>query len=602
MRLPTLLVIATVGVTAGQVPVSQTQPRRDAVRRAEPTGTARIKGRVVSADRGAPMRRANVSLALVIPPGAMRGAAPDGNTGRAGQPGPMTPRRATTDSDGQFEFAGLPAGSYRVTASPAQYSSQYLSMSYGARGPSGPFWPEPGQSIQVSDGQVVDKVVIALPRGAIITGRVIDENGDPLARVQVYTLGFPPGATRGQRFGGGIQTDDLGQFRIWGLGAGEYVVVADARMNTFAPPNAPPETEEDRVGYVTTYYPGTIDESSAQRVRVKASEETQGIDIRVGQARMYHISGSVIDSKGNPVAGGNGQLMRRGSFASASPLFASTDAKGQFLMRNVPPGDYRFIFRPPQNNVVPFSDDRNREPVEMAIVPISIGNADVDNMTVVTSLGVTISGHIVYEQGPPAAPASSSTMRVMAVMLNPDDTAGIPSPPPATIAEDASFTLKGLMGEYGLRVAVPNQYMKSVTVNGQDITDVPHEFKSSDRVTITVTSRVSTLEGNVTDIGDAQMTDAGIILFADDKSSWRFTSFWTRRTGVEPNGHFRITGLMPGKYYAAAIPRQRLTLQGGPEAATAFFEQLAKEATSIVIGADEQRTIDLRLLDAFARQ
>jgi hypothetical protein len=515
------------------------------------------------------------------------------------------PRRATTDGDGQFEFTGLPAGSYRVTASPAQYSSQYLSMSFGAKSASGPYWSEPGQSIELKDGQVVDKVVIALPRGAIITGRVLDENGEPLARVQVYTLGFPPGATRGVRFGGGIQTDDLGQFRIWGLAAGEYLVVADARMNTFAPPNAPPETEEDRVGYVTTYYPGTIDETSAQRLRVKAGEETQGIDIRVGQARMYHISGSVVDSKGNPVAGGNGQLMRKGSSAgSAMPLFTNTDAKGQFLMRNVPPGDYRFIFRPPQTNMVPFSDDRNREPVEMAIVPISIGNADVDNMTVVTSLGVTVSGHVVFEQGPPTATASTnpSPMRVIALPLSPEDSAGIPAPPPATIGEDSSFTLKGLMGEYGLRVAIPNQYIKSVTANGQDITDVAHEFKNSDRVTITVTSRVSTIEGNVTDLGTVQVADAGVMLFAEDKASWRFTSLSIKRTGLDPNGHFRITGLMPGRYYVAAIPRQRLNLQGGPDAATVFFEQLAKEATSVVVGADEQRTIDLRMLDTFARQ
>jgi hypothetical protein len=158
------------------------------------------------------------------------------------------------------------------------------------------------------------------------------------------------------------------------------------------------------------------------------------------------------------------------------------------------------------------------------------------------------------------------------------------------------------MGEYGLRVAIPNQYIKSVTANGQDITDVAHEFKSSDRVTITVTSRVSTIEGNVTDLGTVQVADAGVMLFAEDKASWRFTSLSIKRTGLDPNGHFRITGLMPGRYYVAAIPRQRLNLQGGPDAATVFFEQLAKEATSVVVGADEQRTIDLRMLDTFARQ
>jgi hypothetical protein len=547
-------------------------------------------------------------LTVFMPPGAMRGESPDQNiaasrgiavAGGGGQPAPMAPRRATSDSDGQFEFAGLPAGSYRVSAAPAQYASQYLPMSYGANRPAGPYWVEPGQPIELKDGQTLDKLVIALPRGGILAGRVTDENGDPLARVQVYTLAFPPGVTRGQRSSAGMTTDDLGQFRLWGLSPGEYVVVADARMNTFLGPNAPPETEEERLGYVTTYYPGTVDELSAQRVRVKAGEETQGIDIRVGVARLYHVSGSVVDSKGNPVVGGNGQLMRRGAAAGGSPgFFAFTDPKGQFQIRNVPPGEYRFIFRPAQT-VVPFSDDRTREPVEMASVPVSIGSADIDDLMVVTSLGVTVTGHIVFEQGPPTV--NVTTMRVMAVPLSLEDSAGVPSPQPATIREDATFALKGLMGEYGLRVSIPNQFIKSVTVNGQDVTDVPREFKSSDRVTITVTSRVSTIEGNVTDIRDVQLAEAGIILFSEDKASWRFTSIWMKRTGLDANGHFRIIGLLPGRYYIAAVPRQRLTLPAGGDT-TGFFEQLAKEATSVVVGADEQRTVDLRLLDAVARQ
>src|SRR4051812_24834404 len=150
MRLSGLAVIATVVVTAAQVPIVETrpaiqapQPPRDAVQRAEPTGTARIRGRVVSADRGTPARRAMVMLTTVIPPPLMRGEAVDSGTGqrgapvgRAGQPnGQMVPRRATTDVDGQFEFAGLPAGTYRISASPGQYSSQYVSMTFGATRP-----------------------------------------------------------------------------------------------------------------------------------------------------------------------------------------------------------------------------------------------------------------------------------------------------------------------------------------------------------------------------------------------------------------------------------------------------------------------------------
>ena len=151
-------------------------------------------------------------------------------------------------------------------------------------------------------------------------------------------------------------------------------------------------------------------------------------------------------------------------------------------------------------------------------------------------------------------------------------------------------------------MAAPNQFIKSVTVNGEDVTDIPHEFKASDRVAITVTSRASTIEGNVTDTRDVQLPEAGVILFSEDKASWRINSIWTKRTGFDSKGHFRIAGLMAGRYYIAAVPRQRLDVSRGGDADVAFFEQLAKEATSLVIGPDEQRTVDLRMLDAYARQ
>lgn len=620
MRLSVLVVTIAVAVFAAKVPVVETrqaiqtqpiQPPRDSVRRAEPTGTARIRGRVVSADRGQAVRRAMVSLSAAPPTTPSARGNADGSPGsdqsiaapgRSNAAAFIQPRRATTDSDGQFEFSGLPGGSYRIYASPPQYSSQYLSMSYGAKSAAAPFWGEPGQSIDLKDGESADKVVIALPRGGIITGRVTDENAEPLARVQVYTLAFPPGMSRGQRMGSGSTTDDLGQFRLWGLNTGEYVVVADARGNTFAGPNAPPETEEERVNFVTTYYPGTLDEAAAQRVRVKAGAETAGIDIRVGQARLFHVSGYVTDSQGRPLTGGNGQLVRRGPVAAGQPgFFAMIDPKGQFQMRNIPPGEYRLVFRQ-QQNVRPFSTDPP-EPVEMASVPISIVAADVDNVMVVTSMGTTITGQIVFEAGPPILnPGNTTPMRVFASATNMSDGAGVPSPPPATVTADYRFTLKGLMGEYVLRTGIPGtpqQVTKSVTVNGLDVTDTPHEFKANDRVTITVTSRVGTIEGNVTDARDVPLTEAGVFLFSEDKASWRMTSIWTKRTGLDPNGHFRLAGLVPGSYYIAALPRQRLAVSN--DADVAFFEQLAKEATLVVVGADEQRTVDLRLLDAYPR-
>jgi hypothetical protein len=591
-------------------PAPQIGPPRDPGRRPppDPVGTSVIRGRVVAADTGNPIRRATVTLIPVPPPAppAQAGTAPPGTlqtfstsvsmgvttiNGTSGQIANMNigrPKSATTDAQGAFEFTALPAGSYRLNANGGQYSAGYLGTSYGAKKPNSPNSVDPGTPIQVADGQSFEKAVIPLPRGGVITGRVTDENGEALARVQVYTVFFPTGSTRGQRMGMGGQTDDLGQFRLYGLTPGDYSVVAEARGNTFVQPNAPPETEEDKIGFMTTYFPATADEGSAARVRARAGAETPGIEIHLVTGRLFHVSGSVMDSQGRPLPRVNGQLSRRGTGSGSTSFGFSTDEQGRFQMRNIPPGTYRIGVqqRPVQFN----SDGTRNEPGEMASVPLTV-STDVENVLVLTTPGATITGQIVYEQGPPTQ--GSQPVRVNAQAGNPDESMGMMPPPMVVASPDLTFTMKGMLGEFLLRANAGMQYLKAIMLGSEDITDTPREFKTGERVTIVMTSRASTLEGNVTDAKGDPSTDSGLILFSEDKAAWRSNSFKTRRTGTDQNGHYKITGLMPGRYFIAAVPRERLNVSSYG-ADTTLFEQLAKEATSLVIGEDEQRQVDLK--------
>jgi hypothetical protein len=173
---------------------------------------------------------------------------------------------------------------------------------------------------------------------------------------------------------------------------------------------------------------------------------------------------------------------------------------------------------------------------------------------------------------------------------------GMPAPQPAVVAPDLTFQLKGIMpGEMLLRSNAPNQVVKSVMLGADDISDTPREFKTGDRVTIVMTSRISTVEGNVTDAKGAPVTDAAIMIFSDDKGSWRYNSTRTRRGGTDQNGHFKVTGMLPGRYYALAVPRERLSVPPQSQDAT-FFEQLAKDATTLSVGEDETRQVDLKLV------
>jgi protocatechuate 3,4-dioxygenase beta subunit len=594
-------------------PVPVQGPVRDPGRRPPPeaTGTGVIRGRVVAADTGNPIRRASVNLSMSAPPielgtpppapGGGRGSVPLGTPATVvtsvqfSQGGMVRPRSATTDAQGNFEFRDLPRGSYRLMVQPGQYSAGYLSLAFGAKKPNTPGSTDPGALIDLADGQAFDKATIALPRGGVITGRVTDDNGEALARVNVYSVMYQPGSSRGMRMGNAT-TDDLGQFRIYGLVPGDYAVAAEARGNTYVNPNAPPfETEEDKIGFMTTFFPSTADEAAAQRVRARAGGETPGIEIRIVSGRLFRINGMTVDSQGRALARANGTLVKRTPNMAATASFGfSTDEQGRFNMRNIPPGEYRLVVR----QQIPRPNGMNEGPPEIgefAAMPVSV-NSDLDNILVTTSPGATITGNVVFENGPPQLPPAQQSfqMRVNVSVGDAERMTGAPMPPAALVAPDLTFTMKGLSGEVLLRSSAPGNVLKAVLVGGDDITDTPHEFRSGERVTLVLTSRASTLEGAVTDAAGKPVTDAALILFSDDKAAWRTNSLRTRRGNSDQAGHFRMLGVLPGRYFLVAMPRDRMAAFAIGLDASAF-ETLAKEATTVVVGEDEQRQVDVKI-------
>ncbi len=167
-------------------------PPRDA--RVQATGTAIIRGRIVTADTGSPIRRAQV---------------------RAFSNDTRGSRLASTDGDGRFEFRDLPAGRWELSASKAGF----VTLRFGQRRPF-----EAGQPVEVRDGQVAERTDIALPRGGAITGRVFDEFGDAIAgaRLQVMRYSMVQGTRRLMPTGIADQSDDTGTFRLFGLTPGDY--------------------------------------------------------------------------------------------------------------------------------------------------------------------------------------------------------------------------------------------------------------------------------------------------------------------------------------------------------------------------------------------
>jgi hypothetical protein len=176
------------------------QPARDPQQQQVAVGTGSISGVVVTEGAGTPVRRARVTLTG----GEIR-----------------TPRAVVTNDEGQFGFVALPAGRYTMTASKAGY----VNITYGAKRPG-----RPGTPIQLADGQKLEKANINLPKGSVVTGIVVDENGEPSPGTQVRVMRYV--MRTGEKTleqSGQDQTDDRGIYRVYGLQPGEYLVSASPR-------------------------------------------------------------------------------------------------------------------------------------------------------------------------------------------------------------------------------------------------------------------------------------------------------------------------------------------------------------------------------------
>ena len=123
-------------------------------------GTAGLRGRVIAADTGRPLRRARVTIVASV---GVRQPEDD----------------EYHPAKGRTEFKDLPAARYRVSVA----RGGYLPLDYGQRRPG-----ELGRPVQLVEGQVLDKLDFVLPRMGVITGRVTDEGGEAIEGVTVMPM------------------------------------------------------------------------------------------------------------------------------------------------------------------------------------------------------------------------------------------------------------------------------------------------------------------------------------------------------------------------------------------------------------------------------
>jgi hypothetical protein len=535
-------------------------PPRDRQQGEAPRGTAVLRGMIVAADTGAPIRRAQVRV--------------------AGQR--AVNRLATTDGQGRFEVRDLPAGRYTLSGA----KGGFVSLQYGQKRPS-----ESGTPLEVADGAVIEKLVIALPRGSVISGRITDEFGEPIANAVVTAMryGFAAGTRRllpGIGQNARDTTDDQGQFRLFGLAPGDYVVSASFRVGGDAS-----DPTGDNTGYAPTYYPGTTSVAEAQRVTLGVAQEQSSVVFALIATRLVRVSGTVLSSQGVAISDGNVVLTQTsGRVRALTPMtsFAGRiERTGQFRINNVPPGRYVAQVRTVRGRT------DNAALAEFARHDITVGVEDLDGVVLVTAPPARITGRIVSDS------ASAGTLKPQEVSINARlvdvDAIGPGGTASARLNPDWTFEISNLFEPRVLRISAPQGWMlKAVSLNGQDITDtaidvVPGQTVSG--VQVVLTDRVTEVNGRIADARNNPVTDATVVIFPGDEEKWVYQSRFISAARPDQDGRFHIRGLPPYEdYLAIAVQGLEDGQAGDPE----FLATVREHATRLSLKEGDARTLDLR--------
>ncbi len=523
--------------------------------REQPAGTAVIRGRVLTADTGTPIRRAQVRAAL----------ANNRNT-----------RLVTTDEQGHFEFRDLAGGRWDVTASKAGF----LTMRFGQRRSF-----EAGRPIEVADAEIMERVDFLLPRGSAINGRLLDEFGDPVARARVQALRYQlaQGTRRLTPIGQATQSDDRGVFRLYGLMPGEYYVSALLRAPRVDDP-------EDATNYAPTYYPGTGSVTQAQPVILGVAAEAD-ITFALMPVRTARVSGRVLSSTGSPLSNGRVTLMAADSTGLPPAAFGAGGrilSDGTFTLSNVAPGSYTLTaFSGAPRNASPDS--------ERGSAPIAVAGEDLTGVMVITSRGATLTGTVGGRWGS----ATQPEVRGLQVTAQPVPFERGVRTRPARVDADGTFTLTSLFGPTLIRVnGLSREWMVEATiVAGSDVTDRPFDFQPNEVIEgaeIVLTDRITQVSGTVSNRDGAPSSDFTVVVFPEDETKWAPPSRYVKSARPDQQGLVKILGLPPDdRYLAVAVDY----LEEGGAADPEFLDLIKNRATRFSLGEGASATINLKLIE-----
>ncbi len=530
-----------------------------------PASTGSVEGTVVNASTREPLKKAWVTMR------------------KEGGQAPGTTLGNLTDATGRFALKNVEPGRYHLSAE----RNGFVRQMHGQQGPD-----SPETILNISPGQAIRDIQIAMIPSAVISGRVYDDDSEAVVNASVTVLKFIyHEGKRELRPAGSAQTNDLGEFRIFGLAPGSYFISA-----TFAGWGRPPlaggantaskGSPDDEMGFAPTYYPGSNDLARAIPVEVRAGEELPGLDINLLSTRAVRVRGRII----SPVTGkGEARawimLMQRDSKVrsfSASATTSVNNPQGEFEIRGVVPGSYTLI-----------ANSFTGEEVYQARIPLEVGPSDIDGLIIPLGKGAEIPGRVRWEGAEP----SNADHKLRVMLMSREELfmmmGSMKEPKP-----DGSFALKNIAdGEYRVQLegAPEDCYLRSALLGGEDVLASGVSI-SAGRVPgsleIVMNCAGGILEGSV--VGEELRPVSGVTVVLVPESERRMIPHLFKATTADQYGRFSIKGIAPGEYKAFAWDKAESGAYQDPE----FMRRYESEGKPVTVGEGGRFSVQLSLIMA----
>jgi hypothetical protein len=363
------------------------------------------------------------------------------------------------------------------------------------------------------------------------------------------------------------------------------------------------------------YYPGTTNAALASVVTVGVGEERSQVDFQTQLIRTGQVNGTVASVDG-AVPDGLFVTMLPSAFTRGpepTPVTVPVRPGGTFSFAGVPPGDY-LIAVGPGSRITITSDGASHTfgvnapagavdaPLPFGAASVRVDGADVSDVTVTVQRGVDVTGRVAMAG---ALPASAPPISV--VLKPAEEVSQIVRQPYGARPNGATgrFEMPGITpGRYRVGIAIPlaavdplappSWTLRSVTLRGKDVTDLPFDVARDGQpldLTVTMTDRLSSVQGRFQDAAARPVTEFSVVLFAADRAFWNWKSRRVLSARPSSDGNFLFPDVPPGEYLLAAAAG----LEADEWFDAGLLQQLTGAAIRVVVAEGEKTIQDIAL-------